>query len=75
LNIKEGSTLLQPHEVDLKHCLKERLSQLLTKEEIKWYQQSKSDKLLKGDNNTKYFQLISNGWYRGTRIFLLEDSN
>lgn len=38
LDKKAESTVLLPHEVDLKHCLKERLVQLLREEEIKWYQ-------------------------------------
>jgi hypothetical protein len=39
-------TILSPQEVDLKYCLKIRLLQLLREEEIKWYQRSKSEKLL-----------------------------
>jgi hypothetical protein len=41
---------------------------------MKWYQRSKMDKLLKGDNNTKYFHLVANGRHRKTRIFQLEDN-
>jgi hypothetical protein len=66
-------TLLTPQEVDLKQCLNTRLSQLLREEEIKWYQRSKSQNLLLGDPNTKYFQLLVNGRYRKTRIFQLQD--
>jgi hypothetical protein len=51
LDRKAETTMLLPHEVDLKHCLNARLLQLLREEEIKWYQMSKSDKLLQGDNN------------------------
>jgi hypothetical protein len=64
--------MLLPHEVDIKYCLKSRLAQLLREEEIKWFQRSNSDKLLKGDSNTKYFQLVANGRYRRTCIFQLE---
>jgi hypothetical protein len=64
--------MLLPHEVDLKHCLKTRLIQLLCKEEIKWYQISKSNKLLHGDSNTKYFHLVVNRKHRKTRIFQFE---
>jgi hypothetical protein len=35
----------------------------------------KEDKLLKGDDNTKYFQLIANGRHRTTWIFQLEEGN
>jgi hypothetical protein len=37
-----------------------------------WLQQSKANKLIHGDNNTKYFQLLANGRHRKTRIFQLE---
>jgi hypothetical protein len=59
-------------ELDLKHCLKERLAQLLREEELKWYQRTKTTKLLCGDCNTKYFHLVANGKQRKTRIFQLE---
>jgi hypothetical protein len=49
---------LLPQELDVKNCLKARLVQLLREEEIKWLQRSKSDKLLKGDDNTKFFHLV-----------------
>jgi uncharacterized protein YnzC (UPF0291/DUF896 family) len=38
LDKKAKSTMLSPHEVDLRHCLKARLIQLLRDEEVKWYQ-------------------------------------
>ena len=68
----ENETLLQ-WEIDLKQTLKARLIQLLREEEIKWYQRGKTTKILQGDMNTKYFQLIANGKHRKTRIFQLED--
>jgi hypothetical protein len=68
LDKKAKHPMLLPHEVDLRHCLKVRLFQLLRDEEIKWYQRSKSDKLLHGDNNTKYFHLVANTKHRKTRI-------
>jgi hypothetical protein len=73
LDKKAESTMLLPHEVDLKCCLNARLIQLLREEEIRWYQRSKLDKLLQGDNNTKYFHLVANGKHRKTRISQLED--
>jgi hypothetical protein len=42
--------MLSPHELDVKHCLNMRLMQLLREEKIKWYQRSKSNKLLQGEN-------------------------
>jgi hypothetical protein len=74
LDKKAEHAMLLPHEVDLRHCLKVRLIQLLLEEEVKWYQQSKLDKLLQGDNNMKYFHLVANGKHRKTHIFQLEDS-
>jgi hypothetical protein len=73
LELKAETAMLSPMELDLKHCLKTRLLQLLWEEEIKWYKRSKADKLLQGDNNTKYFHLVANGKHRKTRIFQLED--
>jgi hypothetical protein len=38
LDKKAETTVLQQHEVNLKHCLKEWLGVLLRQEEIKWHQ-------------------------------------
>ena len=67
----ETQTLSQ-QEVDLKQSLNERLAQLLQEEEIRWFQRAKTNDLLKGDNNTRYFQMVANGRRRKTRIFQLE---
>jgi hypothetical protein len=75
LDKKAKTTVLLPHEVELKHCLKARLIQLLREEEIKWYQRSKPDNLLKGDRNTKYFQRLANGKHRKIWIFQLHEGN
>jgi hypothetical protein len=48
---------------------------LLREEEMKCYQRSKSDKLLQGDSNTKYFHLVANCKHRKTCIFELEDDD
>jgi hypothetical protein len=64
--------LLSQHEWDLKQCVKERLAQLLREEELRWFQRAKTTKILKGDNNTRYFQMVANGKRRKTRIFRLE---
>jgi hypothetical protein len=61
LNKKAEMTMLLQHEVDMKHSLRKRFVQLLREVEIKWYQRSKSDKLLMGDKNTKYIHLLANG--------------
>jgi hypothetical protein len=72
LDIKVETQVLSSSELDLKHCLKECLAQLLREEELKWYQRAKTSKLLYGDCNTKYFHLVANGKQRKTRIFQLE---
>ena len=69
---KAELTLLSQEEIELKHRLKDRLVSLLREEEIYWYQRSKSTKLLQGDRNTRYFQLIASGKHRKTKIFQLE---
>jgi hypothetical protein len=66
------SQLLSQRDWDLKQSIHERLNQLLTEEELKWFQRAKTTKILKGDNNTKYFQMIANGKRRKTMIFRLE---
>ena len=52
--------------------MKERLAQILREEEIRWFQRAKTKKLLQGDSNTKYFQMVANGKRRKTRIYRLE---
>ena len=44
----------------------------MREEELYWLQRSKVTKLLQGDDNTKYFQLMANGRHRKTRISQLE---
>jgi hypothetical protein len=73
LDKKIEHTLLSPQGRDLKCCLNNHLAQLLWEEEVKWYQRAKSKNLLQGDMNTKYFQLLTNGKHRKTRIYQLED--
>jgi hypothetical protein len=72
---KSELTMLSPQELDVKHCLKLRLMQLLREEEIKWYQRSKANNLLQGDSNTKYFHLVENGKRRKSQNFQLEDGD
>jgi hypothetical protein len=72
LDKKAESTLLDQNELNLKHVLNERLSELLREKEIKCYQHAKVKNLLEGDANTKYFQLVANGEHKKARIFRLE---
>ena len=72
LNRKAESTLLSPQELEHKRVLSAELSGLLREEELYWFQRSKATRLLQGDANTRYFQLVANGRHRKTRIFQLE---
>jgi hypothetical protein len=63
---------LSQKELNLKQSVKERITQSLWEEEIKWFQRAKTKDLLEGDNNTKYFHMVANGKRRKTRIFQLE---
>jgi hypothetical protein len=64
LDKKAESQLLSQREWDLKRSIHERITQLLKR--------ANTTKILKGDNNTKYFQMVANGKRRKTRIFRLE---
>jgi exonuclease III len=72
LDKKAVTQLLSQQDWDLKQSINSRLTQLLREEEIRWFQRAKTTKILKGDNNTKYFQMVANGKRRKTRIFRLE---
>ena len=69
---KAEDMLLSQQEVDYKSCLHSELTKLLKEEELYWLQRSKAKRLVHGDDNTKYFQLLANGRYRKTRIYQLE---
>jgi hypothetical protein len=72
LDKKAETQLLSQQEWDLKQSISSRIAQLLREEEIRWFQRAKTTKILKGDSNTRYFQMIANGKRRKTRIFKLE---
>ena len=72
LDRKAEDMLLSQQEVDYKSCLHSELTKLLRKEELYWLQRSKAKRLVHGDDNTAYFQLLANGRYRKTRIYQLE---
>jgi hypothetical protein len=46
---------LLPQEIELKSQSNAQIARLLREEEIKWYQMSKSQFILEGDANTRYF--------------------
>jgi hypothetical protein len=55
LDKKAETQQLSQHEWDLKQCVKDRLAQLLREEELTWFQRARQTKILKRDNNMKYF--------------------
>jgi hypothetical protein len=63
--------LLTTQEIELKSKYNAKLAGLLRKEELKWYQKSKAQFLLKGDANTRYFHSVANGTHRKKRIHSL----
>jgi hypothetical protein len=62
---------LSTHEIELKNSSNAKIACLLREEELKWYQRSKSQFILEGDSNTRYFHSIANGRHRKKRIHSL----
>jgi mannosylglycoprotein endo-beta-mannosidase len=62
---------LSMHEIELKSQSNAQIASLLREEELKWYQRSKSQFILEGDSNTKYFHSVANGRHRKKRIHSL----
>jgi hypothetical protein len=69
LDKKAETQLLSQQEWDLRQCVKDRLAQLLREEELRWFQRAKTNEILKGDNNTKYFQMVANRKRRKLEFF------
>jgi mannosylglycoprotein endo-beta-mannosidase len=59
---------LSTQEIELKSQSSAEIARLLREEELKWYQRSKSQFILEGDSNTRYFHSIANGRHRKKRI-------
>jgi predicted secreted Zn-dependent protease len=59
LDKKVKTSILSDNEINMKHCLKERLATLLREEEIKWYERAKVQNLLQEDDNARFFHLIA----------------
>jgi mannosylglycoprotein endo-beta-mannosidase len=55
----------------LKNQSNAEIARLLREEEIKWYQRSKSQFILEGDANTRYFHSVANGRHRKKLIHSL----
>ena len=63
--------MLTPQEIELKSQFNAEVARMLREEELKWYQRSKANFILKGDANTKYFQNVANGRHRKKHIHSL----
>ena len=55
--------------------LRENIEDLLTKEEIKWAQKARSDWIIQGDRNIKYFQIVVKQRRAKSRIVNLRQDN
>jgi hypothetical protein len=62
---------LLSHKIDLKNQSNAEIAKLLREKEIKWYQRSKSQFILEGDANTRYFHSVANGRHRKKLIHSL----
>jgi mannosylglycoprotein endo-beta-mannosidase len=62
---------LSTQEIELKSQSNTQIVNPLHEEELKWYQHSKSQFILEGDSNTRYFHSVANGRHRKNRIHSL----
>jgi hypothetical protein len=58
---------------ETRNSLKLELMQILDNEEMHWFRRCHETWLLKGDNNTKFFHITTNGRKRRETIFSLQD--
>jgi hypothetical protein len=75
LDKKAETSILSNNEINMKHYLNERLATLLREEEIKWYERSKIQNLLQGDDNTCFFHLIARDKCQKQHNFILEQED
>ena len=61
--------------LEKKKELRENIEDLLTKEEIKWAQKARSDWIIQGDRNIKYFQIVVKQRRAKSRIVNLRQDN
>jgi hypothetical protein len=59
----------------MKLYLNEKLDSILREEEIRMFRRAKVKHLFKGDDNTKYSQLVVNGKHQKQRKYSLKDDN
>jgi len=61
--------LTEPEQENLAQS-RDQLTILLREEEIRYYQRAKVKDVLLGDNNTRYFQMVTNGKHWKKKEFL-----
>ena len=59
-------------EIKIKSQSNAQLAHMLREEELKWYQHSNSQFILKGDSNIRYFHGVANGRHRKKLIHSLQ---
>jgi hypothetical protein len=62
---------LSTHEIELKSQSNAQIEKFLREEELNWYQRSKSQFILEGDLNTRYFHSVANSRHRKKHIHSL----
>jgi hypothetical protein len=62
---------LSTQDIELKSKSNAEIVSLLGEKELKWYQRSKSQFILEGDSNTRYFRSVANGRHRKKHIYSL----
>jgi hypothetical protein len=70
--MEEVNPLSSEH-IRLRNAVREELFKINDDEEKYWHKRCHETWLLKGDNNTKYFQKMDNGRKRKQSIFYLQD--
>jgi hypothetical protein len=67
--VAEVRDLTEPEQENLAQS-RDQLTKLLREKEIKYYQRAKVKDVLLGDNNTRYFQMVTNGKHREKKFSL-----
>ncbi|WVZ91838.1 hypothetical protein U9M48_037961 [Paspalum notatum var. saurae] len=72
LDVADEKRDLNEEEQHLLAQSRDQLAALLREEEIRFYQRAKTNDILFGDRNTRYFQMVANGKKRKKKIFSLD---
>ena len=69
------NTISFMEDIRVEKILREEIENLLVKEELMWAQKARSDWIIQGDRNTKYFQTLVRQRRARTRITMLKKSD